>query len=123
MMTRKVLLNMELEEDDDEDGDIVLENFDQTIVCPTFGSLENQQDFRTPEFEEFNGKPDSLFFTDGQRRIDFILVYEDESKRRTIRKGQMRNRRGKDKHTNLTLSAMGCSWKQQDLFLMTSLCS
>nr|XP_021520010.1 anoctamin-6-like [Meriones unguiculatus] len=108
MMTRNVLLNMELQEDDDEDGDIgdvpdsrrpflaphtllpsglVLENFDQTIVCPTFGSLENQQDFRTPEFEEFNEKPDSLFFTDGQRRIDFVLVYEDETKKENNKKG------------------------------------
>ncbi|EDL87131.1 transmembrane protein 16F (predicted) [Rattus norvegicus] len=108
MMTRNVLLNMELEEDDDEDGDIgdvpdsrrpflaphtplpsglVLENFDQTIVCSTFGSLESQEDFRTPEFEEFNGKPDSLFFTDGQRRIDFVLVYEDESKKENNKKG------------------------------------
>ncbi|GAB1299770.1 Anoctamin-6 [Apodemus speciosus] len=86
-MTRNVLLNMDLEEDDDEDGDIVLENFDQTIVCPTSGSLENQQDFRTPEFEEFDEKADSLFFTDGQRRIDFILVYEDESKKENNKKG------------------------------------
>lgn len=30
---------------------------------------------------EFNQKPDSLFFNDGQRRIDFILVYEDENKK------------------------------------------
>uniref|UniRef100_A0A4W6CLM8 Anoctamin n=1 Tax=Lates calcarifer TaxID=8187 RepID=A0A4W6CLM8_LATCA len=31
--------------------------------------------------EEFNDKPDSLFFNDGVRRIDFILVYEDEDKK------------------------------------------
>lgn len=30
---------------------------------------------------EFNDKPDSLFFNDGVRRIDFILVYEDEDKK------------------------------------------
>ncbi|XP_028347204.1 anoctamin-6 isoform X6 [Physeter macrocephalus] len=71
MMTRDVLLEMELEEDDDDDGDIgdvpaskrplmapatlpsslVLENLEQTIVSG-FGSLESQQDFRTPEFRK-----------------------------------------------------------------------
>lgn len=30
---------------------------------------------------EFNDKPDSLFFNDGVRKIDFILVYEDEDKK------------------------------------------
>lgn len=30
---------------------------------------------------EFNNRPDSLFFNDGVRRIDFILVYEDEDKK------------------------------------------
>uniref|UniRef100_A0A3B4BL81 Anoctamin n=1 Tax=Periophthalmus magnuspinnatus TaxID=409849 RepID=A0A3B4BL81_9GOBI len=33
---------------------------------------------------EFNGKKDTLFFNDGIRRIDFILVYEDEDKKEMI---------------------------------------
>uniref|UniRef100_A0A5F5PZS3 Anoctamin n=1 Tax=Equus caballus TaxID=9796 RepID=A0A5F5PZS3_HORSE len=64
----------------------VLGNLEQTIV-PTFGNLESQHNFRTPETAEFNGKSDALYFNDGQRRIDFVLVYEDERRKETNKKG------------------------------------
>uniref|UniRef100_A0A8C7ZGF4 Anoctamin n=1 Tax=Oryzias sinensis TaxID=183150 RepID=A0A8C7ZGF4_9TELE len=42
---------------------------------------------------EFNDKPESLFFNDGIRRIDFILVYEDEDKKEFEKRNMYQRRR------------------------------
>ena len=47
-------------------------------------SLEHGElpdDFYNCPQAEFNDQPDSLFFNDGVRRVDFVLVYEDEDKK------------------------------------------
>ncbi|KFU96097.1 Anoctamin-6, partial [Chaetura pelagica] len=66
------------------------------VTVTTYGAVPDQQNLHTPEWADFEGKPDSLFFSDGQRRIDFILVYEDESKKithkRSYHKKQKRKR-------------------------------
>ncbi|XP_050792073.1 anoctamin-6 isoform X4 [Gopherus flavomarginatus] len=89
-----VLLEVE-EEEEEEDGEVVLEEMAQTIV-PSYGTTPDQQKLHTSEWAEFDQKPDSLFFNDGQRRIDFVLVYEDESKnenrKKSVNKKQMRKR-------------------------------
>ncbi|XP_020651173.3 anoctamin-6 [Pogona vitticeps] len=80
---------------EEEDGEIVLEELEQTII-PSYGAVVSQQALRMPEWAEFNLKPDSLYFNDGQRRIDFVLVYEDESKKdghkKSFHRKQMRKR-------------------------------
>uniref|UniRef100_A0A665X1E0 Anoctamin n=1 Tax=Echeneis naucrates TaxID=173247 RepID=A0A665X1E0_ECHNA len=60
-----------------------------TVLC-VLSVIEEEFEFQPTELSddlcfcpqaEFNNKPDSLFFNDGVRRIDFILVYEDEDKK------------------------------------------
>ncbi|KAM6291809.1 anoctamin-6 isoform 2-T2 [Porphyrio hochstetteri] len=92
-----VLLDLEgeegEEEEDDDDGETVLEL--NQIIIPTYGTVPDQQNLHTPEWADFDGKPDSLFFSDGHRRIDFVLVYEDESKKTTHKRSDRKKQKRK----------------------------
>uniref|UniRef100_A0A8C3U8P8 Anoctamin n=1 Tax=Catharus ustulatus TaxID=91951 RepID=A0A8C3U8P8_CATUS len=91
-----VLLDLEgdeEEDDDNDDGEIVLEL--NREVIPTYGTVPDQQNLHTPEWVDFDDKPDSLFFKDGQRRIDFVLVYEDEGKKMTHKRSDRKNQKRK----------------------------
>ncbi|NXH37445.1 ANO6 protein, partial [Myiagra hebetior] len=65
------------------------------VIIPTYGTVPEQQNLHTPEWVDFDDKPDSLFFKDGQRRIDFVLVYEDESKKMTHKRSDRKKQKRK----------------------------
>lgn len=73
-------------ETDEMECDAVLGMIDEDVVytqefLPTYHSIEEGAAVTKAVLVEFNDKPDSLFFNDGVRRIDFILVYEDEDEK------------------------------------------
>lgn len=49
---------------------------------------------------DFNDKPDSQFFNDGVRKIDFILVYEDEEKKEFEKRHTFQRRKVAVTHDN-----------------------
>lgn len=71
---------MEMEEFPDGDEEFCVQTY-----TPNYGTLSGQE-HRAVELVEFDGNEDSVFFADGQRRIDFILVYEEEQRKQGDRK-------------------------------------
>ncbi|XP_075967807.1 anoctamin-6 [Anarhichas minor] len=72
-------------ETDEMESDAVLGMIEEDVVypqefLPTYHSIKEGAAVTKAVLVEFNGKPDSLFFNDGVRRIDFILVHGDEDK-------------------------------------------
>ncbi|RMC10046.1 hypothetical protein DUI87_12843 [Hirundo rustica rustica] len=65
------------------------------VIIPTYGTVPDQQNLHTPEWVDFDDRTDSLFFKDGQRRIDFVLVYEDESKKMTHKRSDRKKQKRK----------------------------
>ncbi|XP_063072938.1 anoctamin-6 [Engraulis encrasicolus] len=59
------------------------------------------------EETEFNQNPDSLFFNDGERRIDFVLVYEDESKKDFEKRHTLMRRKRRREYFEASLMKMG----------------
>ncbi|XP_038154359.1 anoctamin-6 [Cyprinodon tularosa] len=74
---------------------------------PTYQSIEEGSVVNKVNQVEYNGKPDSLFFNDGVRRIDFILVYEDEDRKDFKKKHTFQRYKRRREYFEASLMKMG----------------
>lgn len=74
---------------------------------PTFETIPEGASVPIVEKAEFNGKSDSLFFNDGVRRIDFVLVYEDEDMKEIDKNRTFQKRKQRREYFEASLMKMG----------------
>ncbi|XP_073337139.1 anoctamin-6 [Pagrus major] len=99
-------------ETEEMEGDTELGMIDEEVVypeefLPTYESIKEGTTVAKAELTEFNDKPDSLFFNDGVRRIDFILVYEDEDKKDFEKRHTFQRKKRRREYFEASLMKMG----------------
>uniref|UniRef100_A0A6Q2ZJE4 Anoctamin n=1 Tax=Esox lucius TaxID=8010 RepID=A0A6Q2ZJE4_ESOLU len=74
---------------------------------PTYQFQPEGASLSKVEKAEFNNNPDSLFFNDGIKQIDFVLVYEDEDKKELDKKKIFQRRKRRREFFEASLMKMG----------------
>ncbi|KAK2883096.1 anoctamin-6 [Channa argus] len=112
-MSENDVLEMEsLSDTEGVDRDVSVGMVDEEIVypeefLPTYHTIAQGAKLAKTLQAEFNNKPDSLFFNDGVRRIDFILVYEDEDKKEFDKKNTPQRHKKRRQFFEASLMNMG----------------
>ncbi|XP_051912073.1 anoctamin-6 isoform X1 [Hippocampus zosterae] len=107
------ILEMESLSDAEElEGDAHLEMIEEDVVypeefLPTYHGIQEGSTVVKVQLADFNGNPDSLFFNDGVRRIDFILVYEDEDRKEFEKRHTFARRKRRREYFEASLMKMG----------------
>ncbi|KAM6962138.1 anoctamin-6 [Tautogolabrus adspersus] len=101
-----------LTEAEEMEGETELGMIEEEVVypeefLPTYHSIKEGAKIAKAQLAEFNDKPDSLFFNDGVRRIDFILVYEDEDKKDFEKRHAYQRRKRQREYFEASLMKMG----------------
>ncbi|XP_078138003.1 anoctamin-6 [Centroberyx gerrardi] len=112
-MSDNDILEMDsVSETEELEGDTDLGMIEEEVVypqefLPTYETIEEGASVAKVQQAEFNDKPDSLFFNDGVRRIDFVLVYEDEDKKDFEKRHTFHRRKRRREYFEASLMKMG----------------
>ncbi|XP_071382280.1 anoctamin-6 [Centroberyx affinis] len=112
-MSDNDILEMDsVSETEELEGDTDLGMIEEEVVypqefLPTYETIEEGASVAKVQQAEFNDKPDSLFFNDGVRRIDFVLVYEDEDKKEFEKRHTFHRRKRRREYFEASLMKMG----------------
>ncbi|KAM6986370.1 anoctamin-6 [Aplochiton taeniatus] len=74
---------------------------------PTYETIPEGASVAITNQVEFNHNPDFLFFNDGVKRIDFVLVYEDEDKKEYDKRHAFQRRKRRREYFEASLMKMG----------------
>ncbi|CAJ1054918.1 anoctamin-6 isoform X1 [Xyrichtys novacula] len=112
MSTNDIYEMDSMTETEEMDADVELDMVEEEAVyleefLPTYHSIKEGAQVAKAQLVEFNDKPDSLFFNDGVRRIDFILVYEDEDKKDFEKRHTFQRRKRRREYFEASLMKMG----------------
>ncbi|XP_051977070.1 anoctamin-6-like isoform X1 [Xyrauchen texanus] len=106
-----------------KESEIMLKEFVYSEELPTYKSIPKGQVVPKVERADFNGNPDSLYFNDGKRRIDFVLVYEDESKNVSDKKTSIiRRKQRRREYFEASLMNMGLELETTQSVVDEKLC-
>ncbi|XP_015208423.1 anoctamin-6 [Lepisosteus oculatus] len=105
------IFEMDSDSEIEQEPEVNIEMIDEPEYAQEFiqncGAVLEGEDMAKAEFVEFNNKPDSLFFNDGTRRIDFVLVYEDEDKKEYDKRHMYQRRKRRREYFEASLMKMG----------------
>ncbi|KAJ8250031.1 hypothetical protein COCON_G00232470 [Conger conger] len=105
------VLEMDSGPDSDPEAETELEGTEELVYAqeflPTYQVIEEGEAVAPVVKVEFNGLTDSLFFNDGKRRIDFVLVYEDEDKKDFEKRHTFQRRKRRREYFEASLVKMG----------------
>ncbi|KAJ8245407.1 hypothetical protein GJAV_G00270410 [Gymnothorax javanicus] len=101
------VLEMDSDPEAEPDPDATEELVFSQEYLPTYQEIKEGEAVPTVNKVQFDGLTDSLFFNDRTRRIDFVLVYEDEDRKDFEKRHTFQRRKRRREYFEANLMKMG----------------